>query len=831
MTDCLNILIAKPVPDTLYGYEEELPTHNELSQNHAGQSYSQYVDLNVVTSVNIDRALIYDEGESLITYNEHVVTISAVLTEDMIFGAYIDGDNNPSTRSFNDKLERIYNFLSSQGLAINFGAYPGPIRKLLPDDANNTPVHGTDDYAEYTKRSGWLIDSHNGPKPLEINMETLPGQSAVKLTWKVKYKTANDPLHQTSDTMSLTVPKISNEIRMDIGEDGDLRVLVSGTIYADSLVDIYKARDWIEIQWSADSEKIPGSGNVADPNFLGKDVWAIVNGFKKSVTFNIDKTGRSAKFQIIYSQLKTNNALPYYLRDISFEQSLESNLISKGLDAGFQMWKNNYKIKITIPPRMNANYAWYVAHVLITQQNRKCELAYETTEAREEKAAQEVGTGKNGGLKKQVTPSKFFPIRVKITHKHCRREISFEVDNVLICPLNGVLESSCILNRVNNDYQKQIDISKNEDSEDKYIPDSLSKQHNTWQYSTEVGKGKNFDIFDTNNPRRLENIHKPNRDTAGTEIYDTGQNHDSVNTNYLGHQQKQKILLVTKIYDDQDEDPSYKPAPNGTGTKNSTSFNLPGRPRKTGNSQTAGTPEGTPTSIANNDYAGKPSDPALSPFSVQRPATEVNAEASYISYNQSYEILETNPTLPVDGLAAVSKSDFQAPSTTYENAGLADPSNDPNSTARTDNANSFSQNTTCSFEGRTTRTYRSHDEVFNPTGYEDSDSRSTAEAAFNALPVRPQATYAMTAPRYYIKVSGSALRVKYKIPVPTVLEIAGAKATKVGTGRYKIVNQAPGADLPVYLAMWEQTYTIDKTIASEDILSTIQDTGASCLYV
>ena len=823
MSNCLNITVAKLpsdyftsgaslTPPTAYG-NEPAPTPNNL--------YSQWVDLTTVTSVAVDRTLAYDEGETLVTYHDHTVTITAVLTENMDFGTHIDGENVPTTLSFNERLEKIYNFLSNQGLAINFGAYPGPIRKLLPDDGTNDPVSSSDEYAEYTKRSGWLVDSHNGPKPLDITMKTLPGQEAIEMVWKVKYRTAHDP--NAAQTTALTVPRISNELRMDIGEDGDLRVIVDGTIFADSLADIIKARDYIEVKWSADSAHIPGRGNVANPDFFGKDVWAIVNGFKKTVTFNIEKTGRSAKFQIVYNQLKTNNAQPYYLRDIRFEQSLESNLLSKGLDAGFQMWKNNYKIKITIPPRMNANYAWYVAHLLITQQNRKQELQFLTPEARKEKAAEEQGKGKNDGLRKNETTSRYFPIRLKITHKHFQREINFEVDNVLICPLDKVLGVSCILNRVNNDYQRRFDIP--EDSDEEYVPDSLSKQHNTWQFSTE--RGKNFDLTASGDPRNLSSIHKPHRDTAGTEIYDTGQNHDAFKD--FGHQNKQKVLLVTKIYDAQDEDPAYQPNSSGTNTYDTINTNMPGRPVKDGNSSTLGTPEGQPLNVAANDYTGKPGTSSLQPFTITREATEVNAHASWISHNQSYEILETNPTLPVDGLAAVSKSDFSAPESSYISAGLTDPSD--GSTDRSSNAYSLVENTNCNYEGRTVATYRSHDEVFDPSAYEDLDSRVAAEEAFNALPVRPQATYAMTAPRYYIKVTGHALRVKYKVPVPAVLEIAGQKAIRVGTGRFKQTNQAPGADLPVYLAMWEQTYTIDKSIVSEDILSTIQDTGASCIYV
>ena len=286
-------------------------------------------------------------------------------------------------------------------------------------------------------------------------MNTLPGQEAIEMTWKVKFRTAHD--QDTEYTSNLTVPKISNEVRMDIGEDGDLRVLVNGTIYADSLVDIYKARDYIEVRWAASATKIPGKGNVADPDFLPKDVWAIVNGFKKTTTFNIEKSGRSAKFQIIYSQLKSNNALPYYLRDVRFEQTVESAMLGKGLDVGFHGWKNNYKIRVTIPPRMSANYAWYVAHLLMTQQNRKAELHFQTMDDLEEIISEEQGKGKNGGLRKTVTVGRFFPVRFKIVHKHFEREITFEIDNLMICPLSAVLGSYLYLNRINNDYQRRID--------------------------------------------------------------------------------------------------------------------------------------------------------------------------------------------------------------------------------------------------------------------------------------------------------------------------------------------------------------------------------------
>lgn len=803
MASCLSIIVAKLDPGSNY-FGSEIP--DDVA------SYTEAVELNTVTSVNVDRTMVYDEGDTRITYFDHLVTIKAILTDDMVFGEFIDGDVPPNPLDpFNDRLEKIYNHLSAQGLAINFGAYPGPIRKLLPSDGNNDPASLSDDYAAYTKRTGWMVDSFNGPKTLDITMSTLPGQEAIELVWKVKFRTANDN-NVTGNTTSLTTPKISNEVRMDIGEDGDLRVVVDGTIYADSLADIYKARDYIEVKWTADSTRIPGKGNVADPDFFGRDIWAIVNGFKKTVTFNVDKSGRSAKFQIVYSQLKSNNAQPYYLRDIKCEQTVESNLLGKGLYAGFTGWKNNFKIKITVPPRMSPNYAWFIAHQILQQQNRRAQMKYKSVTDSDNPP--ELGQGNNKGLVKDEILGSYFPLRFKVVHQHYSRSITFEIDQLLLCPITAVLGASCILNRINNDYQRRLT-----NTTDPYVPESLSKQHNTWQFSTERGKDFNINDLSSGDPRALTSIHKPHRDTAGTEVLDSGHNYDAYKS--LDDQTKQKILLVTNIYDSQDFDPDYNTdGTNSPYNLSSPSLNLYNE--KTGDPNTLGYPEQATLNDIENNYQGLPGPPAAVPFSINRVTYEIHPNASYIKYNQEYEITETNPTLPVEGLASVDQTEFQAPDSLRTNAGLNEQESGSNSNLG--NAELLSRNPNNQYVGRTSANERNFDEV-----YEGSDSAE--REAFNNRPVRPRKTYAMTAPRYYITVKGHAIRAKYKVPIPCVLEIAGQPATRVGNGRYKHTNLTPGGDLPVYLAMWEQTYTIDKSIVTDDILSSIQDTGASVIYV
>ena len=103
---------------------------------------------------------------------------------------------------------------------------------------------------------------------------------------------------------------------------------------------------------------------------------------------------------------------------------------------------------------------------------------------------------------------------------------------------------------------------------------------------------------------------------------------------------------------------------------------------------------------------------------------------------------------------------------------------------------------------------------------------------YQDLPVIKRKTYAIAPQRYYLKVKGVAVRAKYKIPIPAVITIAGEKAVRVGNGRFKHkCITGSEADTPYYMAMWEQTYTVDKTVTAQDIMDSIHDTGASAVYM
>src|SRR5690606_8875358 len=107
---------------------------------------------------------------------------------------------------------------------------------------------------------------------------------------------------------ALDAVDFSSELRMDIDKDGDLEIIVAGTIYAPNPRILYKARNELNIITSPLSTSFRNSDlNQTAPQIPTEgqdydytDVFAQVNGFYRTTTFNVEKTGRSAKFSVTY---------------------------------------------------------------------------------------------------------------------------------------------------------------------------------------------------------------------------------------------------------------------------------------------------------------------------------------------------------------------------------------------------------------------------------------------------------------------------------------------------------------------------------------------------
>lgn len=82
---------------------------------------------------------------------------------------------------------------------------------------------------------------------------------------------------------------------------------------------------------------------------------------------------------------------------------------------------------------------------------------------------------------------------------------------------------------------------------------------------------------------------------------------------------------------------------------------------------------------------------------------------------------------------------------------------------------------------------------------------------------------------FYVRMKGYAIRAGYKIPIPFITTVGGreAKRTHVRVSQKQLAK----GDVPVYLAMWDITYTVvGGDIYNADILNTIKSSGAPGAY-
>lgn len=97
-------------------------------------------------------------------------------------------------------------------------------------------------------------------------------------------------------------------------------------------------------------------------------------------------------------------------------------------------------------------------------------------------------------------------------------------------------------------------------------------------------------------------------------------------------------------------------------------------------------------------------------------------------------------------------------------------------------------------------------------------------------PTNPNTVISRGSSIFYVKMTGHALRVGFKIPTPFIVEVAGKQAVRVGQQRVKHVQIEQG-DVPVYMSMWEATYQVKGgDIYQSDILSSIKTTGSPAHY-
>jgi hypothetical protein len=823
------------------------------------------------TSTNAGKA-IYDEGEVLVVGYEEEVTIEFIFAKDKEF--YTDTAPNTITSP-----TPINVWLAGASTNANY-----PLRKFMTNWPANADlnkyrlaIEALKEYFLY-ERNLYLISSKqndrlartnvydmntvfeqekddvlnyipNGLKTLEFEVEDAPGVHHLKCKWRFKtvrhidnktekiardlfdrnkpiidgYDSEGNPIYRF---VGANAPIISSEVRLTIDEDGDVVILVSGSMYSSRQLNVSDGilrdgREYLiveverglfgQVEYQLNDQYEYGS-------FKGG---TIVNGFERHIEYNIDKTGLMAKFTLKYKTIKSNNALPLGIRDIEFNQTIKSDLLGKDPmnGSGFQTWRQSFFCKIKLPPRMSATYAWFIMHALLLQQLRKSTFIFSAKEVKD-------GIGK---VESANTLCRALPLSIKIMHRHYNREVTFNMEYLLISPINMILNTSCIFNRINIDYDND------KKKADKYRPITLSEQWQKWQKADEPS---NFFRPFGNLPAALipfEYHPYPHSDKSGLNI--TATTHfDRYNSSgqYYTTDRRQITSFITTQIDPTDFDFEYS---------HNYSWNLPGFVGWTesklspvdGDGAAIAPPTGVPNTASQLKSGLEQNGLALSSLNNYNRGPKPAVLPSYINgipdpaytwvmHNQSYEVIEQNQTQTIEAILPLTEKDYTNPTlaSVYGIEKLEDGSYSTPSTLTDPQVAEVRKSRVLTNSNMIGRTVGNDTINFTELPPLEDEPVTTS--------INSRKTIASKAPRYFLKVRGQAIRAFYKIPTPEVIMIAGKPAIRHGNARVQHTLLNPGSDIPIYMAMWEQTYTIDGSVITDDLLSSIESSGASILY-
>jgi hypothetical protein len=831
-------------------YIYKLNTQKRIENLVIPDDIREGICLKTVTSVKIDCENQYDEGDTRIVRKDILVSIEAIVNqtsvttldtfreihgvssnkESTFAGSNITGPVTSNILRGGNKLNNtnldtngliayLHSFLSCQGVVIDLSNYPGQMRNIVPSKSSS-PIP-----------KGWLVDTYNGPKPLSLQIQSLPGGNDFRIVWKVKYSIGPRESYELYDLDTAAKYDISSEMRLDIDEESDLQIIISGTIYGTTPADLFLARRQLQFEISNKSTKINVLGD--DEKVKTIDTYTQFNGFLRKTTFDIEKNGRTAKFSITFTQIKSNSAFPYGIRKIDFKHTVQSTLFGDAMQgAGMVSWLNTFNGKIRIPNRFHAAYAWYILWYLIAQRTRKLK-SFTIDKTSKKSAASQI----TGAINKAATDDetetrntiKAICTKVKLTNDVFNRELSFDLDYLVVCPLNYVFSATCFFERLNNDYHRRYSMPITEDGQlnKDYRPEKLSTQWDKWLDSTRP----NFDpTIPSNKSQALSNMLY---DGSGIEITESAS---EINP-FEKHEGRydtdlQRHSFVTLIADRYEKDPDYKNENVDIDTPVE-SYTMP-NPSKITSEKVA------TTRFIKNTETNQTLKDSTDPQLAENVNTDesfleiiddtIDPRFSWIKFEEEYHVSETHPTIPVEGLngADVAWHGEEKLYRQFVNNPETNVFDNLNAVAPPDIPSSIP-------DPAAETEHRLASGMYANAGATDPNNPEALLVDYD--PNHPESqnpmirkTYALKGSRYFVTVKGRAIRAQYPISIPTVISIAGAPAIKVGTGRSMLKPMGLQGSTPIYAASWEQTYTVDKSLLNEDILTKIESTGSSILY-
>jgi hypothetical protein len=337
-----------------------------------------------------------DDGVTLMYY-EHTLSIQIIL--------YSQVNNIVNFTDTEAEVDRLKAILSQPGLQLVL--YPV----------------GLGTYTAVNHSTG-APDLKGGPYPQELTVEPIASNDAIYLSWKVMFRIARCVVPWNKN-----VVQFNSELDFDTDDDGD--VTFTMRITYQQRTPITNTRELTQI----------ANALIRTPN-------ASFHGMRRRKRISYSRDRRVAKIEVQYKDIKSDNALFPFTRDIECTDEISSSLLpsSESMMGGFQLWERRIAATITLPQRLQKAYAYLVFLNILAERFKGMNVLGGNIK----NALQ--GNIDNNQKADNVRRNWYLLMRVKITNPIYTRTMKFDYGFVLCQDLASIMTRSNILNKVHTSY-------------------------------------------------------------------------------------------------------------------------------------------------------------------------------------------------------------------------------------------------------------------------------------------------------------------------------------------------------------------------------------------
>ena len=293
------------------------------------------------------------------------------------------------------EVRRLRNILST----------PGQKLKLSPTGLGTFPIiNGTVVAANSTP------DLTGGPRLQEISVEPFATNNAIAVSGIISFD-----ISHCSPYINRDLVQFNSELDMQIDENGNISFKVFST---------YQSRN-------------PITNKTAINNLvkhIRKDAGKIFQGMKKRTRVSYSRDQRTAHIEVTFTDPGSDSAFAPLTKHIEFTDSMESQLLDgEGMSAGgFYKWIRQFTGTITLPPRVNKIWAWYVFRQILIDRLRGVKLV--------NKEEAEIDTLSTTNQATDGDKSAWYvPIKIRFTNQVYTRTFEFDFQYLFVMDLESIM--------------------------------------------------------------------------------------------------------------------------------------------------------------------------------------------------------------------------------------------------------------------------------------------------------------------------------------------------------------------------------------------------------